>query len=221
MRQPTIVFDIGNVLVRWDPRNLFRKTFGGDDAAMEAFLATACSHEWLLQCDAGDISATIAGRIAEFPQYREQLTQFDERWLETLDGVIEENVALLAQLKAQGRKVYGITNYSRDKFEASKPLYPFFGWFDGLIVSGCEGLAKPDPRIFARLFERYGLAPSQTLFIDDSERNILAARALGMDVIHCPLGFDLRAELLRRGVLDAEPCPPAPLPCAPAISVRG
>lgn len=203
MRQPTIVFDIGNVLVRWDPRNLLRKTFAGDDAAMEEFLATACSHDWLLQCDAGELSANIPARIAQFPHYRQQLTQFDERWLETLDGVIEENVALFAQLKAQGRNVYGITNYSRDKFEASRSLYPFFGWFDGLIVSGSEGLAKPDPRIFSRLFERYALTPSQTLFIDDAERNIVAARAAGMDTIHCPLGFDLRAELVARGVLDA------------------
>ena len=107
-----------------------------------------------------------------------------------------------ADLKAQGRKVYGITNYSRDKFAASQSLHPFFGWFDGLIVSGHEGLVKPDPRIYALLFERYGLAPSRTLFIDDSERNILAARAAGMDAIHCPPGFDLAAEFDRRKILD-------------------
>lgn len=199
--QPTVVFDIGNVLVRWDPRNLFRKTFGGDDAAMEKFLATACSHAWLLQCDAGDISANVAARIGDFPHYREQLAQFDTRWLETLDGIIEENVALFAQLKAQGRKVYGITNYSRDKFAQSQSLHPFFGWFDGLIVSGREGLVKPDPRIYALLFERYGLDPAKTLFIDDSEKNIRAARAAGMDTIHCPVGFDLPAEFARRGLL--------------------
>lgn len=199
--QPTIVFDIGNVLIRWNPRNLFRKTFAGDDAAMEEFLATACSHDWLLQCDAGDISTNVASRIADFPHYRDQLTNFDTRWLETLDGVIEENVALFAGLKAQGRKVYGITNYSRDKFAQSQSLHPFYGWFDGLIVSGREGLVKPDPRIYALLFDRYGLEPANTLFIDDSEKNILAARAAGMDVIHCPIGFDLPAEFARRGLL--------------------
>lgn len=202
LRQPTIVFDIGNVLVRWDPRNLLRKTFGGDDAAMETFLATACSHEWLLQCDAGDLSGSVASRIAEFPHYREQLACFDTRWLETLDGIIEENVALFARLKARGRKVYGITNYSRDKFAQSQSLHPFFGWFDGLIVSGHEGLVKPDPRIFALLFDRYELAPADTLFIDDSEKNIRAARAAGMDTIHCPVGFDLPAEFARRGLLQ-------------------
>lgn len=206
MNQPTVVFDIGNVLIRWDPRNLFRKTFAGDEAAMEDFLATACSHDWLLQCDTGDICAHVAARIADFPHYREHLAAFDARWMETLGGIIEENVALFARLKARGRKVYGITNYSRDKFEASQAIHPFYGWFDGLVVSGREGLAKPDPRIFALLFERYGLEPSRTLFIDDSERNVAAAQAAGMDVIHCPPGFDLPAEFARRRILDEEPC---------------
>lgn len=196
---PTVVFDIGNVLVRWDPRNLYRKTFA-DEAAMEEFLATACSSEWFLRLDGGDIAPNVPARIAEFPHYREELTHFDTRWLETLDGAIAENVALFARLKNEGRKVYGITNYPRDKFEQSRALFPFYDWFDGLIVSGREGLVKPDPRIFALLLDRYGLQAGHTLFVDDSARNIAAARAVGMDTIHFVPGMDLAAEFERRGV---------------------
>ena len=197
--RPTVVFDIGNVLVRWDPRNLYRKTFA-DENAMEAFLATACSSEWFLALDADEIAPNVPARIAQFPQYREQLTFFDTRWLETLDGAIAENVALFAKLKADGRKVFGITNYPRDKFEASRALFPFYDWFDGLIVSGREGLVKPDPRIFALLLDRYALRAGDLLFVDDSSRNIAAAQAMGMDTIHYLTGVDLAAEFARRGV---------------------
>ena len=197
----TVVFDIGNVLVRWDPRNLFRKIFA-EAPAMEAFLATACSSEWFLELDAGEITPHVGARIAAFPHYREHLTAFDERWLETLDGAIEENVAVFARLKARGRKIYGISNYPRDKFELSRPLFPFYDWFDGLIVSGREGLVKPDPRIFALLLDRYALAAGDTLFVDDSERNVLAAREAGMEAIHFIPGVDLAKEFSRRGVLD-------------------
>lgn len=198
--KPVVVFDIGNVLLRWDPRNLFRKTFA-DPAAMEAFLSDACPNAWLLEADRGDFSASITARIAEYPHYREQLAHFDTRWLETLGGAIAENVALFARLKNEGRKVYGITNYARDKFELSRPLYPFLDWFDGLVVSGRENLVKPDPRIFTLLLDRYGLHAPETLFVDDSLRNVEAARTVGMDAIHCPLGFDLAAEFARRGLL--------------------
>ena len=198
-RAPTVVFDIGNVLVRWDPRNLYRKVFA-DDVAMEAFLATACAPDWLLEVDKGTIVAGVAARIAQFPHLREALTLFDTRWPEMLDGAIAENVALFARLKREGRAVYGITNYASDTFERSRPLFPFYDWFDGVIVSGREGLAKPDPRIFALLFARYDLRPADTLFVDDSDRNIAAARDAGMDTIHFGPGVDLAAEFARRGV---------------------
>ncbi len=198
---PTVVFDIGNVLVRWDPRNLYRKMFDGDDAAMEAFLTNACSHEWLLELDAGSIAPNIASRVAAFPEYRDKIEAFDTRWLEALNGAIEENVSLFAQLKARGEKVYGITNYPADKFDLSRRHFPFYDWFDGVIVSGREGLVKPDPRIFALLLERYELRAADLLLIDDSPRNIAAAKAIGMDTVHFVLGVDLAAEFSHRGVL--------------------
>ena len=198
---PTVVFDIGNVLVRWDPRNLYRKMFGGDDAAMERFLATACSNEWFADLDAGSIAPQVAARVTAWPHFREHLEAFDTRWMETLDGAISENVALFAQLKGQGRKVYGITNYAADKFNLSRAHYPFYDWFDGVIVSGREGLVKPDPRIFALLLQRYSLAAEDLVFVDDSAKNIDAARAAGMDTIHFVEGVDLADEFQKRGVL--------------------
>ena len=197
----TVVFDIGNVLVRWDPRNLYRKMFGGDDDAMEQFLATACTNEWFAELDAGAIAPQVAARVAAWPHFREHIEAFDTRWLETLDGAIAENVALFAQLKEQGRKVFGITNYPADKFDLSRPHYPFFDWFDGVVVSGREGLVKPDPRIFTLLLHRYSLRAQDLVFVDDSLKNIAAAQAVGMDTIHFVPGVDLADELRRRGVL--------------------
>jgi HAD superfamily hydrolase (TIGR01509 family) len=197
---PTIVFDIGNVLLRWDPRFLFRKVFR-DEGAMEDFLATACSSEWFYELDAGDISPGIPARIAQFPHYAKELSLFDERWLETLAGPIEENVALFRRLKDDGRKVYGITNYPADKFQASRPLYPFLDWFDGIVVSGREGMCKPDRRIFDLFLDRYGFAAQTTLFIDDSAKNIATAKSVGMQTIHFVPGVDLATEFAQRGVL--------------------
>ena len=188
--------------MRWDPRNLYRKMFAGDDAAMEAFLAKACSQEWLLELDAGSIGPNVAARIAAFPQYREHLKAFDTRWLETLGGAIDENVALFAELKKRGRKVYGITNYPADKFDVSRSQHPFYDWFDGLIVSGREGMVKPDPRIFALLLERFDIRAEDTLFIDDSAKNVAAAQAAGMQTVHFVSGVDLASEFSRRGVFD-------------------
>jgi HAD superfamily hydrolase (TIGR01509 family) len=196
-----VVFDIGNVLLRWNPRNLFRKIFA-DEAAMEVFLETACAMDWVLETDrVRSFGPAVTARIAAFPQYAAQLRDFDERWIETLGGSIEENVALLARLRQQGEPLYSITNFCDEKFEASRRLYPFLDWFDGIIVSGREGLVKPDPRIFELFLTRFGFSADEVLFIDDSARNIAAARAAGMRAIHFVDGVDLTAELSARGLL--------------------
>ena len=197
-----VVFDIGNVLLRWNPRNLFRKVFA-DEGAMETFLATACAMEWILETDrARSFRPALDARIAAYPQYARELKLFDARWIETLGGPIDENVALLERLRAQGDKVYSITNFCDEKFEITRRQYPFLGSFDGVIVSGREGLVKPDTRIFELFLTRFGLPARDVLFIDDSERNVVAARAVGMAAIHFADGVDLAAELYARGLLE-------------------
>ena len=196
-----VVFDIGNVLLRWNPRNLFRHVFA-DAAEMETFLATACSMDWIVETDRVEfMGPLLEARIAAFPQYARELRLFHERWFETLSGPIDENVEVFERLRAQGDKVYGVTNFCGETFELTRAKYPFLDGFAGLVVSGREGLVKPDPRIFELFLSRHSLAAEETLFIDDSERNIAAAKALGMATIHYSEGVDVAGELRARGVL--------------------
>ena len=196
-----VVFDLGNVLLRWDPRHLYRKVFA-DEARMEEFLAGACSPGWVQSIDGcHDFAEPIAARAKEFPEFAEELALFDTRWLETLDGAIAENLSIMRALRAQGRPVYGLTNYPAQKFELSRGLHPFLDEFDAIVVSGREGVTKPDPRIYEILFERAGRAPQELVFVDDVARNIAAAERLGMaGVLYAP-GVDLATELQKAGAL--------------------
>lgn len=200
-RVKDVVFDLGNVLLRWDPRHLYRKVFA-DEARMEHFLSTACSMAWIHSIDGvQDFAAPIAARAKEFPDFADELALFDTRWLETLDGAIVENLAIFNTLKAAGRPVYGITNYPAQKFDLSRALHPFLDEFDEIVVSGREGVTKPDARIYEILFERAGRAPEELVFVDDVPRNIAAAQNLGMaGVLYAP-GMNLAAELRNLGAL--------------------
>ncbi|MCB1534774.1 MAG: HAD family phosphatase [Rhodoblastus sp.] len=196
-----VVFDLGNVLLRWDPRHLYRKVFA-DAVRMEEFLAGACSLAWIHSIDGvQDFAEPIAARAKEFPEFAAELALFDTRWLETLDGAIEDNLAIMRDLKAQGRPVYGLTNYPAQKFELSRAIHPFLDDFDTIVVSGREGVTKPDPRIYETLFARARRAPEELVFVDDVARNIAAAEKLGMaGVLYTP-GMDLAAALRNLGAL--------------------
>ena len=200
MPAPIPVFDVGNVLIRWDPRNLYRKLIA-DEAEREDFLARICSPEWNLEMDRGRAFAEgVAERVALFPQHEALIRAFDERWLETLDGAVEEAVAILEELRAAGVKTYAITNFSREKFALTRTRYPFLDSFEGIIVSAHEQLLKPDPRIYALLCERHGLAPADCIFIDDSLANVEGARAFGMQGHHFKTAAELRADLRQQGL---------------------
>ena len=194
------VFDVGNVLIRWDPRNLYRKLIA-DEAEREDFLARICSPEWNLEMDRGRSFADgVAERVALFPQHEALIRAFDERWLETLDGAVEEAVAILEELRAAGVKTYAITNFSREKFALTRTRYPFLDSFEGIVVSAHEQLLKPDPRIYALLCERHGLAPADCIFIDDSLANVEGARAFGMQGHHFKTAAELRTDLRQQGL---------------------
>ena len=196
-----VVFDIGNVLVRWNPRNLFRKTMK-DEARMERLLAAALSMDFIALTDiVADFSTAIAERARAFPEFAHELHLFDERWVETIGGPIEENVALMKRLKAAGRPVYALSNFATVKFAIARKMFDFLGEFDEAVISGHVGAVKPDPRIFEILFERVGRPPGELLFVDDQLKNIEAAQALGMPAIHFRPGVDLESELGRRGAL--------------------
>ena len=195
-----VVFDIGNVLLRWDPRNLYRKVFD-DEARMERFLATALGIDFIVQTDVDpDFAGAVEARARAFPEFAKEVRLYDTRWIETLAGPIEENVALLRRLRAAGRPVHALSNFSTVKFAHAETLHAFLKDFDTRVVSGHVGVAKPSARIYEILFERAGRRPHELLFIDDSLPNVRAAEALGMAAIHYRPGVDLERALRERGV---------------------
>jgi 2-haloacid dehalogenase len=196
----TVVFDVGNVLLRWDPRHLYRKLFD-DEAQMEWFLSTVCTGAWNIEQDRGrDWDEAVALLVRDYPDHETPIRAFHERWHETVSGVIEENVALLGRLQGAGVPTYCITNFSGPKFVEAKQRFPFLESFDGVIVSGDERLLKPDPEIYRRLLTRYGLEARDCIFIDDSKANVDGARAVAMHAIHFVEPMDLAAELARYGI---------------------
>ncbi len=199
-----VVFDLGGVLIDWDPRHLYRTIFPGDEAAMETFLATVCTPEWNARQDAGRPWAeAVASLVREFPAERERIVAFHERWPETLGGAIDGTVAILGELRARGMPVYALSNWSAETFPVARARYPFLAWFDGIVVSGEERLAKPDPRLFRVLFDRHGLDPRATVFVDDTDRNLVVAAELGMVVLPFLGAARLRADLERLGLLGS------------------
>jgi 2-haloacid dehalogenase len=200
-QSPTIVvFDVGNVLLRWDPRHLYRKLFD-DEARMEWFLSTICTSEWNIEQDRGrDWDEAVALLVERHPDHATPIRAFHERWHETVSGVFDDNVALLERLRAAGVPNYCITNFSGAKFIEAKKRFPFLAGFDGVVVSGDERVLKPDPAIYRLLLDRYALEAGACVFIDDSKANVEGARAVGMHAIHYLEPMDLSAELRRLGL---------------------
>jgi 2-haloacid dehalogenase len=179
-RIDTVIFDLGNVLIGWDPRRLYRQLID-DEAQMEWFLREVCNSEWNEQQDAGRSWAEGTALLrARFPEHAKLIDAYHMRWKETLVGPIEGSVAILAELKARGVRLLALTNWSQETFPIARQFYPFLQWFEGIVVSGEERLVKPDPRIYQRLLERYAVDPATALYIDDSARNVAVAEALGM-----------------------------------------
>ena len=181
----TVVFDIGNVLIQWDPRLLYREFFGNEEHA-DRFLAEVLPPEWNLEQDRGrSFSEAIAEAIARHPDQEEPIRAWDTRWHEMVPGEVPGSVAILKALKAAGVPLYAITNFSREKFAECRERFPFLAEdFIDVVVSAHEGLIKPDRRIYEVLFARNDLDPGQTVFVDDSPANVEAARGIGMHAIH-------------------------------------
>ncbi|MFP6741730.1 MAG: HAD family phosphatase [Alphaproteobacteria bacterium] len=197
-----VVFDLGGVLIDWDPRYLYRKLFPGDEAAMEHFLSAIIDVEWNLRQDAGrSFAAAVAEASTRHPQYASLIKAYDSRWEEMLNGPINGSVTLLDGLRRRGVALYGLTNWSKETFPIARARFDFLAWFEGIVVSGEERLIKPDPAIFHCILERYGLTPATTLFIDDSEKNVVAARDLGFHAHHFRSPEGLGAALNEYGLL--------------------
>jgi 2-haloacid dehalogenase len=201
-RPTAVVFDLGGVLIDWNPRYLYRSIFEGDEEAMERFLAEVTTADWNAQQDAGRPWAQAIEELArEHPHYRREIEAFWSRWPETLGDAIDGTVAILDELRGTGVRLLALTNWSGETFPLARPRYPFLDWFDGIVVSGDVKLAKPDPRIFRHLIETHELEPATTVFIDDSEANVRAAQAEGLIAIRFTEPGELRRRLAGLGLL--------------------
>jgi 2-haloacid dehalogenase len=197
------LFDLGGVLLDWDPRHLYRRIFA-DEQAMERFLATVCTQEWNEEQDRGrPFAEGVRLLIAQYPHFADEIRAYDERWPEMLGGAIAESVALLAELRRGGVGLYALTNWSAEKFPVGRARFEFVDWFDGIVVSGEEKLKKPDRRIFERAIGRFSLDPAVTLFVDDKAANCAAAAALGFRAHHFTGAAGLRTALVANGLLAA------------------
>lgn len=201
-RTPSVVvFDIGGVLIQWDPRHLYRKLFE-DEAAMEHFLATVCTHDWNFRQDLGRTwDEAVAELTARHPDQAERIAAYHLRWEEMVPGPMPGSPEILEALKRRGIPLYAITNFSAEKLPLMQRRYDFLNRFDGMVVSAEVGLAKPDPAIYRRLLDDHGLEAADTVFIDDVARNVEAARAVGMHAVQFTSAERLRADLERFGLL--------------------
>lgn len=195
-----VVFDVGNVLVRWDPRNLYYKMFR-EPADMEWFLSHVCTGEWNLAQDRGrSWDDAIAASVREHPRYEAEIRAFRSRWHEMIAGAIEPNVRLLEGFRRNGVPIYAITNFAADTFRETQDRFPFLKSFDGIICSGEEKVCKPDPKIFQLLLDRYHLKAQSCVFIDDSDKNISQASKMGFKTIHYGLGINAASAFQQLGL---------------------
>lgn len=198
----TIIFDLGGVLINWNPRNMFRKMFA-DENQMEYFLKNITTMEWNEQQDAGrKLADATEMLIAEHPEWAAEIQAYYDRWTEMLDGAIGETVEILTKLyEGKQYRLYALTNWSGELFPYALANFPFLQFFEGILVSGDEGLKKPDLRIYNLILERYQIDPTKAVFIDDSWRNIEGAQAAFLNTIHFLNPAQLRTDLEEMGVV--------------------
>ncbi|MEO1274987.1 MAG: HAD family phosphatase [Pseudomonadota bacterium] len=196
----TVVFDVGQVLLRWDPMPVLEDILGGP-AALAAFHEKVDFPAFHGERDRGRTAAEAVADMERLaPEFAAAIGTLYARWIDTIPFAIEESVAVFKKLEAAGLPVYGITNFPDEEWQRTIPAYPFLGRFTDVVVSGAEKMVKPDPAIYELLLERNGLAAESCVFIDDTQKNIDGARAVGMDAIHFTDPCVLAPALRERGL---------------------
>lgn len=192
----TIIFDLGGVLIDWNPHYVYRTLFN-DEQEMLDFLDTVCTSDWNEEQDAGrPLQEGTDILVAQFPQHEALIRAFYGRWEEMLGGALLGTVDLFKRLKASGKyKIYALSNWSAETYPVAQRHYDFLSWFDGAVVSGVEKMRKPAPEFYQLLLDRYLVDPQTALFIDDNYRNILAAQEAGIKTIHFTSAEELEKEL--------------------------
>ena len=198
----TIIFDLGGVLIDWNPKYVYRDVFNGDESKVDWFLDTICTMEWNEEHDAGRlIEDGNKLLIDQFPEHETLIRTYYERWHEMLGGPIKEGVEILNKLKkANKHQLYALTNWSAETFPVAIERYDFLQHFEGIVVSGTEKTRKPFKPIYELLLKRYDLRPERSVFIDDNPLNVAGARALGIHSIQFKNSQQLTNELNHLGV---------------------
>ncbi|MGZ3777290.1 MAG: HAD family hydrolase [Mucilaginibacter sp.] len=198
----TIIFDLGAVLIDWNPRYMYRTIFS-DEAEMEKFLDEITTSDWNEEQDAGrPLKHGTEILVQQFPEHEENIRAFYGRWHEMLGEAFHDTVEIFRQLKEGGKyKLYALTNWSAETFPVALRRFEFLNWFDGIVVSGAEKMRKPTPEFYHILLDRYHVKANEALFIDDNYRNILAAEKIGINCIHFTSAEQLDLELRQADLL--------------------
>lgn len=195
-----VILDFGGVVIDWNMRHLFRTVFD-DQSEMEHFLATVLTPAENLRCDLGVPIAQVVAELCErHPDHTEALVAWRDRWIETVPSAMPGMPELIRDLRSAGLAVYGLSNFSAETFALARDRHETLGAFDGIVLSAEEGVAKPQPEIFHRLFERYGVDPGRAVFVDDAHANVEAGRALGLLSVLFAGADDLRTTLAGLGI---------------------
>jgi 2-haloacid dehalogenase len=197
----TIIFDLGGVLIDWNPRYLYRKIFKTEEE-ITWFFENICTPAWNDEQDAGRSFAEATEELVlKYPEHEVAVRAWYGRWQETIAGALPDTVAILRQLKEQrSHRLYALTNWSAESFPWALESFDFLHWFEGIVVSGKEKTRKPFPDIYQILFNRYNVDPARAVFIDDNIKNVMGARDVGMRAIHFQSSVQLRQELDQLGV---------------------
>ncbi len=197
-----IIFDLGGVLIDWNPHYMYKKIIP-DNEKREWFINNICTLSWNEEQDGGRlIKDANAILLAQYPEYKDLIEAYYDRWEEMLNGPIQETVEIFRTLKkSDSHKFYALTNWSAETFPRALELFDFLHWFDGRLVSGEENTRKPYKEIYELIIARFNLNPTETLFIDDNLRNILAANELGFKTIHFTNPSSLASSLNSFGLL--------------------
>lgn len=201
-RFETVIFDLGGVLIDWNPRYVFNQVFNSEEE-VEFFLETVCHGDWNAQQDKGRTFAdAIEMKIREFPEFKDQIPLYHSRWTEMIKGQIDGTVDILHELFNRRRlRLYALTNWSAETFPYAWDNFNFLRMFEGILVSGKEKMIKPDPEIYQLILERYDIDPSSSIFIDDSMKNVQGAESQGIHGIHFESPQQLRQKLVQFDIL--------------------
>lgn len=199
----TIIFDLGGVLIDWNPRYVYRSIFKTEEE-IDWFFENICTNDWNEEQDGGKLlNQATEELVARHPDWENQIRAYYGRWEEMLGGVIQETVDILEKLKQnKNLKIYALTNWSAETFPVALERFEFLQWFDGIVVSGVEKTRKPFPEFYRRLIDRYGINPSESVFIDDNLRNVEGAETLGVKGIHFKNPEQLKHSLEILGLTD-------------------